>query len=225
MKISAYVITESFQSICMVLSLFFSLRLINGKKIIPYMRNFYWYSIVGASLVLLRWCSKNYEFPSKDVMGIISNYSILFHFTFLSMFISSLLRNQQEYKFLTVLFVITFLITLFYLIVFPDKKQHSTSYAIANLGLVISCVTYFSTFFREIPDKNLLREPSFWIIGGIFLCMSAAIPILSLHRYLRDENYINEENRKNFYSIVYFAYGTMHLFFIKAYLCSQITQE
>lgn len=215
-----YDIMVWFQSICMILSFLFSLRLISNKNVIPYMRYFYWYSIIGALITILRITSKTYHFPSENILAIISNYSILFHFTFLSWFINSLMPNKKQFRLLLPVYISIFCITLFFLILYPEKKQNSTSYGIANLGLVIYCITYYYQLFQITPKFDLLKDPSFWIISGIFFCMSITIPILSLHQYLRNENYINPEDRKNFSGIVYLAYGSLHLFLIKAYLCS-----
>lgn len=220
MKISFYSIMEWFQFICMILSFLFSLQLIRNDRVVKYMRNFYWYSVVAALIALLRVTSSNFGLPTKLIMVEISNYSILFHFGFLSMFIFSVLPDKKKLQFSVPLLLTVFSLTLFFLITYSAKKQNSTSYAISNLGLVIYCVIYYSSLFWDVPKQNLLKEPSFWIISGIFLCMSISIPINSLHGYLRNDDYIKLENRKNLFGIAYFAYGTLHLFLIKAYLCS-----
>lgn len=225
MKYTFYEIMVWYQSICMILSFLFSLRLINNNKVVHYMRYFYWYSIVGGLIAIFRITTKKYGFPSEDIMAVVSNYSVLFHFTFLSWFIHTLMPNRNEFKLSIFVFVTIFCITLFFLILYPEKQQNSTSYAMGNIGLIIFCIIYFYQLFQTVPKLNLLKEPSFWIITGVFVCMSVSIPILSLHQFLRDENYINPESRKIFSGLVYLAYGSFHLFLLKAYVCSTPQQK
>jgi hypothetical protein len=220
MKITLFVAMEWFQSTCMILSFLFSLRLINNNKVVKYMRYFYWYSIVGAGMVLVRWTSAHYAFPEKEVMTQLNTYSILFHFTFLSIFISSIFPNKQNVNFSVPLFIIFFTIILLSLILYSGKNINFGSFAIANLGLIIYCIIYYYLLFHDKPNANLLKEPSFWIISGILLGVSASIPINSLHEYLKIEAHIGEEYHKKIFSIGLFSYGLFHLFLVKAYLCS-----
>ena len=225
MQIPFFLLMGWFQDGCMLLSLLFSLKLINNDKVIKYMKYFYWYSIVGGILVLLKWTNKNYSFPSNDIMSQIRNYSVLFHFTFLSVFIYSILPRKNNFKLLLLLFFSIVFITVFCLVTGESTKANSVAFSIGNLGLVICCIIYFFGIFNNSPNQNLLKEPSFWIVSGIFLCMSAAIPVLSLYEYLRNENYVSQENKRNLTTIIYFAYGSLHLFLIKAYLCSISLQK
>ena len=211
---------EWFQSTCMILSFLFSLQLINNNKVVTYMRYFYWYSTVAAAIVLVRWTSAHYTLPSKEIMTQLNSYSILFHFTFLSIFISSIFPGKENLKFPLPLFCILFTTILFSLLTYPGKNINSGAFAIGNLCLIIYCIIYFYLLFQNGSKVDLLKEPSFWIISGIFLGMSASIPINSLHAYLKYETNIGLEHRKNLFSISLFAYGLFHLFLIKAYLCS-----
>ena len=209
-----------FRDICMILSLLFSLRLIKNPRVIKYMRYFYWYSIVGAAMTFLTLISNTQGIPLKELVMGIRNYSILFHFTFLSFFIYSVLPRKEDVKFLFPLFFTFLSITLFFLVFYSSKKMNSASFSAANLGLIIFCVIYFYRLFNEVPKTTLLKQPAFWVISGIFLCMSISIPVISLDSYLKNENYVNLQYREIFSGIIYFAYGSFHLFLIKAYLCS-----
>ncbi len=220
MKISFYTAMEWFQSICMILSLLFSLRLINNKRVVKNMKYFYWYSIVGALIVLLNIVNYQIGLFSHIVMGTVRNYSVLFHFGFLSFFILSLLSPPLKKRVFLTIVLPFFLISLIALIAYSNEKQNSTAYALSNLGLVTLCINYFLYLFNNPSKGSLLNEPPFWIVSGIFLCMSAIIPINSLHEFLWNENFVLPEERKLLSSIRYFAFGCMHLFFVKAYLCS-----
>ena len=211
---------EWFQSICMILSLLFSLRLINNTRVVVQMKYFYWYSVVGAFIIVLNILNYLFNIPTTSMMGIIRNYSVLFHFTFLSFFILSLLSPALKRKICLGIILPFFFFSIIALISFSNERQNSTAYALSNLGLVILCIVYFSDLFNSTSKISLVKEPSFWIVSGIFLCMSAIIPINSLHEFLWDENFIVAKDRKLLSSVRYFAFGCMHLFFIKAYLCS-----
>jgi hypothetical protein len=186
------------------------------------MKYFYLYSIVAAIMVLLRLTSISYGLPSTDFMVKIRNLPILFHFSFLGIFIYSIIPNKFNVKFSWFLFLIFLTVTLFYVISHQGFSINSASFSIANLSLVIFCIIYFNQLFKNISAVNLLQEPSFWVVSGILFCMSIAIPVISLDEYLRNSDYINLAYRNLFSAIVYFAYGSFHLFLVKAYLCSTI---
>jgi hypothetical protein len=221
MKITFFYVMEWFQIICMILSLLFSLPLINNDRVKSYMKKFYWYSIVAAILAVLRFSSDRLSPSAQEFITKVNIYSILFHFTFLSIFISSVLPNKKGFSKYSPAFIsAVFCITLIFLLFDQNVRGNSVSFAIANLGLVIYCIVYYYNSFKEPSNADLLQEPSFWIISGIFLCMSASIPINSLHEFLRNETQIDIQRRKDIFGISYFAYGIFHLFLIKAYLCS-----
>lgn len=217
---SIHDIMEWFQSSCMILSLVFSIPLINNGKVVKYMKHFYWYSVVAFLLVLLKLMSRWLLIPSKEIVTLIGNYSILFHFVFLSLFILFLVPGNSSKKVPFTLFFLVIIATLYCLVTFDSSKQNSVCYAIANLGLVFFCLEYYHHFFQEIPKSGLLKEPSFWVITGVFFCMSISVPINALHDYLRSDTIVKLEDKKDLFSIAYLSYGTLHLFFIKAYLCS-----
>jgi hypothetical protein len=225
MQITFFYVMEWFQAVCMILSLLFSFRLINNPEIRNYMKGFYWYSIVAAGLAMLRFSSVQFPTPIQMAITRINNYSILFHFTFLSVFISSVLPNKQEFKYSNLFILSFFCLSLIFLLFNKTIKANSVPFAIANLGLVLYCIIYYYRLSKEPIQLNLFKEPSFWIISGIFICMSASIPINSLHEYLKGESSIDLTHRKNLFGIGYFAYGCFHLFLIKAYLCSTSPQK
>jgi len=224
MKMFIYQAMRMFQDICMILSLFFSFRLINNRKVISYMRYFYWYSVVGGAIVLISYTSKNLGLPGEKGLQEIRNYSILFHFTFLSMFILSLVRYRKGFKILLSIYCMLILLILFYVVTYRGNTLNSASYPIANLGLTFYCIVYYYFLFKDAPKINLQKNPAFWVISGIFLGMSVTIPIHSLHEYFRKENYVDLENRKALASIAYFSYGVFHLFLVKAYSCAVYPQ-
>jgi len=113
-----------------------------------------------------------------------------------------------------------FLVLLFFLLSVYDIKQDNTlAFGITNFGLMVfSLLYYFSLLNNTTPIINLLKEPSFWIITGVFFSMSLHIPVLFSMGYLHDK--ISLANFRFLMSASMVCYGIMHLFFIKAYLCA-----
>lgn len=182
------------------------------------MNKFYLYSIVAALLSLYTFFQKYYQITSKELSDVLNSSLLLFHFIYLSLFIYRVLPNKKISLYIKLLFFLFVSAILYCLFTNDLTLPQSTAYGITNFGLVLFCCFYYLQLFEEMPTLNLLEEPSFWIISGIFFCMCATIPISSVRGYLRDN--IPYELYLSMGGIGSFAYGVMHIFFIKAYLCS-----
>lgn len=213
-----YDILLYFQWICTLGSAIFSIRLIRNSNIPKYMNKFYWYSFIAVFLVMFNFLQKFFNITSKSVSGIIHSSLLLFHFIFLCLFIYRVLPNKKISKYIIILFFLFLFVILFCIFTNDLSAPQNKAYAFTNFGLVIFCCFYYLQLFESMPTINLLKEPSFWIISGIFFCMCATIPLTSLRGYLYDN--IPYNLYLSIGSIGFFAYGVMHLFFIKAYLCS-----
>lgn len=111
----------------------------------------------------------------------------------------------------------------YFLIASDLTKKNTFIFGVTNFGLIIFCIVYYHQLFNNLPTLNLLLEPSFWIITGVFFCMSIQIPVLLTIDYLRYKILIN--NYYLLHSLISFCYTIMHLFFIKAYLCATRQQK
>jgi len=182
------------------------------------MGKFYWYTIVAGLFSFYNFFQKYFIISSKNAFGFLHSALLLFHFLFLSYFIYGVLPNKTIPKFLKILFFFLFLIIMICLLTNESPRPQSVAFTFTNLGLVIFCCYYYSQLFEAMPRKNLLKEPSFWIISGIFFCMCSTIPLGAMRTYL-----FGSQPYELYFllgTLGYFAYGVMHLFFIKAYLCS-----
>jgi hypothetical protein len=218
MKIALNDILLFFQWGCMFASSIFSIRLIGNSNIPKYMNNFYWYSFFATFSCAYIYLQKYSYIPSKNITGLIQNSHLLFHFIFLSLFIYRVLPNKNVSKNIKILFFLLLFIIIFCVFTNELSIPPYHAYAFTNFGLVLFCCLYYLQLFESMPTINLLKEPSFWIISGIFFCMCATIPLTSLRGYLYDN--IPYNLYLSMGNIGFFAYGVMHLFFIKAYLCS-----
>ena len=218
MKISFYDIFLYFQWICTIASFIFSIRLIGNKNIPKYMNKFYWYPFIAVTLVLFNFLQKYFNIASKIVSGVIHSSLLIFHFIFLSIFIYRILPNKRLSVYFKLLFFLILFIILFCLFTNDLSMPQHKAYAFTNFGLVLFCCLYYFQLFEAMPTVNLLKEPSFWIINGVLFCMCATIPLVSLSGYLIAN--MPYDLHLSMGGIGFFAYGGMHLFFIKAYLCS-----
>jgi hypothetical protein len=211
------------QLIISILSFVFSLKLVKNENVPPYMKTFIWYPIVALlviiPLILTTHFFKNY----KEEALILNNISLIFHYSFLSVFIIRVMPGKNNSNFIKIVFGIFLSIILFLLISEKIDKSNAFAFATANLGLTILCVMYYYRLFSNLPVLNLRNEPSFWIITGIFFCMSVHFVLMSTIDYLH--NKISFPNLRIMGSIAAFCYLIMHLFFIKACLCSVRPQK
>ena len=177
-------IIYNIQSLCIFLSFIVSLRLVKNDKIPDYMKGFFWYPTIGTIVMGFGFVGNNF-FINLEIFGkIINNISLLFHFSFLSIFIIRTMRGTIHNRFLKLLFVVFFCLILFSLSIYNIKEMNKPGFAIANFGLSIFCVIYYYQLFNNIPTLHLRKEPSFWIITGIFFCMSLHVPIFAIINYL-----------------------------------------
>lgn len=218
MKISLYDMLLIFQWLCMVASSIISLRLIKSEQVPDYMKKFYLYSVAAGVFAVYNFLQKYYSISTKNVAGLVNSILLLYHFIFLSLFIYKVIPKNNTGKNVIYLFALFLIVILYFLITNDPSKPQSTAYAFANFGLVIFCCVYYLKLFEDMSAINLVKEPSFWIINGIFFCMCATIPINSLRDYFLDKIPYNLFLLMG--AIISFAYGVMHLFFIKAYICS-----
>jgi hypothetical protein len=68
------------------------------------------------------------------------------------------------------------------------------------------------------PVREIFHEPSFWVTTGVFFSQSVVSP-LALLRHIFLTN-IELDASLLISTFGRFLYAAMHLFFIKAYLCS-----
>jgi len=217
-KIIGYIVFN-IQSVIILASFLFSLKLFQNGAIPKYMKGFYWYPTIALLVLSPTFFT---DFTNREYMKVcnyINNISILFHFAFLSTFIlrvtPKINRYKKYFQFLFYLFLFLILIVLIsnYL-----GKQVNQAFSISSFGLTIFCINYYYQLFNNIPKYDLKNEPSFWVVNGIFFCMSLHIPITSTVDYL--QNKISRDLCNILLSILSFCYLVMHLFFIKAIVCS-----
>lgn len=203
----------------MVLSTSIALLFIRVKYMPRYLNFFYLYPLISLIIFINKTAShlvNNYQkFISIQTTQIINNLSFILHFFILGWIIKTNINIKK--KTLDIFFWLS-LILITYLILAKDLTiKNGLAYGITNLILIIFCSIYFLHLFKSPPTLTLVSIPAFWIINGIFFGMISTIPInfagdFFFYYHLNDHIQLLKK-------IGMLSYTTMHLFFIKAYLC------
>lgn len=208
-------IVYDFQGVCMLTSFFVSLRLIGAKYTPEYMRGFFLYPTVGVVILIPHMLGTHKIISSLGYSNVLNNLAIIFHFYFLSNFIIKVMKlDKYIYRF-TIFQILTCLILLFLLCTrYSLTIVNKPAMALANLSLCIFCVYYYYNLFNNIPIKNLKDSASFWIITGIFTCMSMVVPIYASFDYVNSL----ELKMNVLYPLTTLPFALLHIFFIKGIL-------
>lgn len=183
-----------------------------------YMKGFYWYPLVALIILIPTYIMARFANGVDPWGKLLLNLSIIFHYTFLSLFVLRVIPSSANNIIYKIVFYIFLSLILIVLVINDYSKNNFDAYSIANFGLLIFCLFYYFNIFNNIPDLNLLNDASFWIITGVFFAMSVHLPSFFFMSYLYDKIFM--DSYRPLMSIPRICYGIMHLFFIKAYLCA-----
>lgn len=209
---------QLFQLCCVGCSFVFSLRTIRNEEIPRYMKGFYWYSVVTFLLVVIFFRSLLANGDYIKLSLSVNKLSFLFHFVFLGIFIYKVLNSLKAKKAFLKLFVVFFIvISVVTIITIPTTNSFWIN-SFTNFFLVILSLFYYYDLFESKPVKNLFYEPSFFVVSGLFLSLTITVPVSVIRNFMSLE--LNLNANLIMAAIGSFAYGVMHLFFVKAYICS-----
>ena len=183
------------------------------------MKGFYWYHVISM-LSAMHGILQIHIIGNINFANFINNVTIFFHYSFLSFFIIKVIGNPILKCYLGIIFGLFFLAMLIFQINTDIFKIRNVAFSIANCGLVLFSLVYYLQLFKGEPNINLLKEPSFWIISGIFISNSLLIPSNAASDYffldLKVSNGILVV--LNFIRII--PIYIFHLFLIKGHLCA-----
>lgn len=155
----------------------------------------------------------------------LNNYSLLFGFLFLSLFMIFNMPNKKGRQLLIALFIILFSLLVFNIFKKElDKSiQNYQAFAINCFGLLLFSIIYFFKLFKVIPEVRITSDPIFWVVIGVFSCSIISSPIFIVTGFFYK---IDPENR--FLILVglmpSLGFTTLHFFLIKAILCTKKLQ-
>jgi hypothetical protein len=204
-------------SIIILISFISSLRVFLKQKETPILlRGFFIYNIAVIIELLLIWLAST-QLINKVYFLNFHLTAISFNFLYLSVFIVSHLKIGRLIYLTYGVVALVLVVTIRSLI--PEYEYYNGKVVvIPHLGLLILSAIYFYQFFQTNLSNDLLFDSAFWIITGIFCCSVLVIPIMAIKEYLK-----NSLSPSTYVSITIFAgvgYAIMHIFFIKAFLCS-----
>jgi len=83
--------------------------------------------------------------------------------------------------------------------------------------IIIPCLTYFRELFARDEPVNLVREPCFWMVTGIFFYLATIIPLYMTRSYLDAHGLSGVA--KSLSSINNFALSITYFLFIWSFTC------
>jgi hypothetical protein len=206
-----YPFVQSFVLCIYLVTFIIAFWLPNKREIPDYMKNFYWFPLVG-SMVTIIILLNAYGILSYSFAHYVNAVSIFFHYVFLSRFIYIVCNRNKRIKIIAIFF---FMITTFF-IVYDFFNFSYIAISISNASLLLMCLFYFYLLFTSPVKSKPSKEPSFWICCGIFLGSAFIIPSSAFLRYLGSYSssvgYI-------LVIVACFGFAIMYLFFMKAFLC------
>lgn len=203
------------QVFIIVSTLIYCYRKRHKIEINEYMKNFYWYPLVGSCIGLI-WFLGIMKLVPESLFNYLNALSLIFHFSFLSGFIFKVVHNKAFQIYLLMIFW-TFQILIAFFLFRDFYSNASTAFVLTNLGLFLFCMVFYCDLFNYIPTYSLFKEPSFWIITGIFCGACFNIPILLFGKHLFD---ISKDLYRTVGWLAPFGYIVMYLFFLKGLRCS-----
>jgi hypothetical protein len=83
--------------------------------------------------------------------------------------------------------------------------------------VITLCLTFFRELFARPEPVDLLREPSFWLVTGIFFYLATIFPLFLTRSWLQGHGLTKVV--QSLYSINNFALSVTYLLFIKGFTC------
>jgi len=223
MEIKIVQIILNLQCLTIFLSFFFSIKLnrLSWKNGMKYFSIYHFVAFIMAIPFFLMFNG----FSKISYLYEINNYTLLFGFLFLALFMIFNMPNKKSRQLLIALFIILFSLLIFSIFKNDlDKSvQNSKAFAINCFGLLIFSIIYFFKLFKVIPEKRITTDPTFWVVIGVFSFSIISSPLLIVTGFFYK---IDPVNRVLILLGLMPSLGftTLHFFLIKAILCTKKLQ-
>lgn len=137
-----------------------------------------------------------------------------FHFSILSFFIYTVLKKKLKIYKVIFLLILSLLITMNFIDI---KNETYYSATISNFGMILFSLFFYLDLIKNKHDELVEKDPTIYIINGIFFGAGFLVPILIFGNHLRE---ILDPNIYYWIAILS-PMGTiiMNLFFLKSILC------
>ncbi|MDO6429696.1 hypothetical protein Q4E93_03830 [Flavitalea sp. BT771] len=186
-------------------------------KIMP----FYLLVSIGIEILVNRFINQLLDFrpfaDQADARVTLYNLFTPFELIIFSYFLYQVIRSPMVKK------MVLILVCLFAIFFVQYSLQNGLGYSndiavvLESVIIIIPCLTYFRELLAWNEPVNLLREPSFWLVTGIFFYLATIIPLYMTRSYLIAHGFTGVA--KSLYSINNFALSITYLLFIRSYTC------
>ena len=200
-------------------TLFLWYGIINDAKLKKY-RVFYFYACMSISQTILASYINLFQSGNKEfafvIQGSINIFTIL---EFLIFYYFLIKRIRSVFiKRLMRLFIFLFIFITAYFWGFTNEffQNPARLTVIESFLIIFSCLFYFYELFKYPLIKNLLSEPSFWMVTGMLFLFSSIVPLFLIHDYIAKNFSILYDN---LYSINFIAYSLLFVLFIIGFRC------
>jgi hypothetical protein len=207
------------QCLIIIISFLLSLRWIFFRHEQGYMKFFIFYTSVALIVMIPYFLLVNAIIKGFGFAIQLNNISLVFGFSFLSLFMINFNRDKKIKRLMNFIFSVIISFLVLSLVKGSITPINFLAFVINHGGLTLfSLVTLFS-FYNSDEKINLTHEPYFWIVVGVLFCSTICFSV-----YLFCLLFFSQFKLGEFYSFIIdslpsMGYIIMHLFFIKAFLC------
>lgn len=200
------------------LSLIFSLLIIKKARVRKYMQGFFICPLIAVLLSLNTILNRLFYLYSDKLYFLIQFFILLLDLIFWGIFFSKIFNSNRDLRKVKIAF---WSILVLAIISFTLNNSSSPNYhtiGLFNICKTLYCVFFYYKLFKDLPNQTITAEPIFWIVTGLFFYSCLSLPCYALYNYikLKTSSYISI----NIFAISNMLIIIMHLFFIKAYLCT-----
>lgn len=196
----------------------FITALLIPKNNIPYMKGFFFCPLIALLVSINTICGSLFSMYSINLFFIIQNFMSLLDLLFWCTFFLIIFKNKKDADKIKILLAITLLVAVYLYFFSKVNNQNLHLIALAAICKTIFCIFFFYKLFKNLFYQNLLKEPSFWIVTGLIFYSCLSLPFYGLNSYFKFQ--FSSIIASNIFSISNMLLIIMHLFFIKAYICT-----
>lgn len=190
---------------------------VRKKTDYKYLQLFYFEPLIGLLISVNAFVHLHFSIYNFKLTFLFQDILLIGDILFWTYFFFNQAKKNRLKRFIKIIFLIigVMIITSFYL-----KGNYTPNfffYSISNLWKSTLCLLYYNSIFSANPNLHLKKDPTFWIVTGIFFYSSLTLPHYSLHFYLKE--HLSVELMNNVFAFTNISIVVMHIIFMKAYIC------
>lgn len=187
------------------------------------MHRFFFCPLIALLVSINSICGSLFFMYSTNLFFNIQSSLFLMDLIFWFFFFKRVLLEKKDVNKIKILLILTLLIATYLLFFNTVDKRNLHIVALDSICKAIFCILFYQSLFKNLTYKNILTEPSFWIVSGVIFYSCLSLPFYGLNSYIKLQ--FSPLIASNILSISNMLIIIMHLFFIKAYLCTIKVQK